>query len=274
MTRPSSIRAASARARCPESSQAASRTLGGDRPARGPEHGQQAAAALAVAALVARGRAAGCAGGRPCLSQAHCRLTGQSSQRGRAAVHTSAPSSITPTDHCAASPPSSGSSDSASRTSAAVCAGRWQLIPGHEPGEDAPDVRVEHGVPLAVGEARHGGGGIGADSGQAAQLLGRGRYLAAIAGCVIRSALACSRTARRGYPSRSHCRTASAGVAAASAAGSGQRLSQAAWAGSTRLTGVCCSMISLTRIDHGVASGWRHGRSRALAAYQRSTGAV
>jgi hypothetical protein len=33
-------------------------------------------------------------------------------------------------------------------------------------------------------------------------------------------------------------------------------------------------MISLTRIDHGVASGWRHGRSRALAAYQRKTGAV
>jgi hypothetical protein len=28
-------------------------------------------------------------------------------------------------------------------------------------------------------------------------------------------------------------------------------------------------MNSLTMIDQGVASGWRHGRSRACAAYQR-----
>src|SRR5260370_11627945 len=41
-----------------------------------------------------------------------------------------------------------------------------------------------------------------------------------------------------------------------------------------RLTGVCCSMISLTSTDHGVAVGWRHGRSRACAAYHSSTGSV
>jgi hypothetical protein len=33
-------------------------------------------------------------------------------------------------------------------------------------------------------------------------------------------------------------------------------------------------MISLTRIDHGVAFGCRHGRSLALSAYQRKTGLV
>src|SRR5215469_18067332 len=85
---------------------------------------------------------------------------------------------------------------------------------------------------------------------------------------------ACSRRALRGYPSRSHCRTASAGLASARAAGSGQRASQAAWAGSTRLTGVCWSMNSLTMMDHGVAPVRRHGRSLAWSAYQRRIATV
>jgi hypothetical protein len=66
----------------------------------------------------------------------------------------------------------------------------------------------------------------------------------------------------------------SPGAAAARAGGVGHRASQAACAGSTRATGVCCSMISLTSTDHGDASGRRQGRSRACAAYQRSTGSA
>jgi hypothetical protein len=56
--------------------------------------------------------------GRPAASQAHSRATGQVPQRGLAAVHTSAPSSITATDQRAATAGSAGSSDSASRRSA------------------------------------------------------------------------------------------------------------------------------------------------------------
>ena len=51
----------------------------------------------------------------------------------------------------------------------------------------------------------------------------------------------------------------------------GQRVSQARQAGSTRFTGVCWSMNSLTMIAQGVASGVRQGRSRLLVSYQSMT---
>jgi len=57
--------------------------------------------------------------GLPARRHAHWRATGQLSQSGRVAVQTSAPSSMTATDHRAARPAAAGSSDSASRTSAA-----------------------------------------------------------------------------------------------------------------------------------------------------------
>src|SRR3954451_16002110 len=60
----------------------------------------------------------------------------------------------------------------------------------------------------------------------------------------------------------------SAGVAAASVAGVGQRAIQSRQTGSTRATGVCCSMTSLTSTAQASTSGRRHGRSRAAVAYQ------
>ena len=57
-------------------------------------------------------------------------------------------------------------------------------------------------------------------------------------------------------------------VAAARAAGSGQRASHSRQTGSTRATGVCCSITSLTSTAHASTPGARHGRSRAAEAYQ------
>ena len=61
---------------------------------------------------------------------------------------------------------------------------------------------------------------------------------------------------------------------AGSAAGVGHRASQLWCAGTTRASGVCCSMISLTSTDQGVAPGPRHGRSRAWRENQSSTGSA
>src|SRR3954452_14011360 len=60
----------------------------------------------------------------------------------------------------------------------------------------------------------------------------------------------------------------SAGVAVARSAGDGQRAIQSRQTGSTRATGVCCSMTSLTSTAQASTSGRRHGRSRAAVAYQ------
>ena len=49
---------------------------------------------------------------------------------------------------------------------------------------------------------------------------------------------------------------------------------QLRYSGSTRATGVCCSMISLTSTAQGVTPGARQGRSRAFRAYQASTGSA
>ena len=87
-------------------------------------------------------------------------------------------------------------------------------------------------------------------------------------------AVSCSRSARLGYPSLPHCLIASPAGSAASAAGVGHRAIQERYSGSTRATGVCCSMISLTSTAQGVAPGARQGRSRALRAYQASTGSA
>src|SRR5215212_4770616 len=60
----------------------------------------------------------------------------------------------------------------------------------------------------------------------------------------------------------------SAGVAAASDAGVGQRAIQSRQTGSTRDTGVCWSITSLTSTAHASTPGRRQGRSRAAVAYQ------
>src|SRR5581483_11589485 len=63
----------------------------------------------------------------------------------------------------------------------------------------------------------------------------------------------------------------SAALAAAVADGVGHRRTQSRQIGSTRDTGVCCNMNSLTRICHGVTPGSRHGRSRRVRSYQSSS---
>src|ERR1700743_2257147 len=60
----------------------------------------------------------------------------------------------------------------------------------------------------------------------------------------------------------------SAALAAAVADAVGQRATHSRQIGSTRDTGVCCNMNSLTRICHGVTSESRHGRSRRDHSYQ------
>src|SRR5947209_8177858 len=60
----------------------------------------------------------------------------------------------------------------------------------------------------------------------------------------------------------------SAGTAAATSAGEGQRAIHSRQTGSTRATGVCCSITSLTSTAHASTPGRRHGRSRAAVAYQ------
>ncbi len=58
------------------------------------------------------------------------------------------------------------------------------------------------------------------------------------------------------------------------AEGRGQRRIHSSQIGWTRLTGVCCSIVSLTSTPHPVVPGARHGSGRAVAANQsiNSTG--
>jgi carbonic anhydrase len=51
----------------------------------------------------------------------------------------------------------------------------------------------------------------------------------------------------------------------------GHRATHSRQTGSTRATGVCCSMNSLTRICHAETPGRRHGRSRCSRSYQSSS---
>ena len=57
---------------------------------------------------------------------------------------------------------------------------RRVLDAGHRAREDPADVRVEHGVPLAVGEGGDGRGRVLADAGQREQLGVVGGYVAAV----------------------------------------------------------------------------------------------
>ena len=51
----------------------------------------------------------------------------------------------------------------------------------------------------------------------------------------------------------------------------GQRVSHSSSRGMTRLTGVCCSMNSLTSVPQGVKPSRRQGRSRRFSWYQVTT---
>ena len=192
---------------------------------------------------------------------------------GSAAVHTSAPSSITATDQVAAV----GVVRRAARDAATLALG-----PGHR---RAPGTRR----PRAAGRAP------GARWCRARRAAGRRRTPRPRRRCSRRRRAA--RAGRRTTPaprrraarrSRRPPRAAAAPGAGSRAGprrapprrsarppgrpGVGQRASHSSWTGSTRATGVCCSMNSETSTDHGLASGRRHGRSRACASYHRSTG--
>lgn len=82
---------------------------------------------------------------------------------------------------------------------------------------------------------------------------------------------ACSRRARRGYPSLPQALMASDGESAANAAGVGHRSIQARHTGSTRPTGVCCSITSETRTPQGVGEV-RHGNGRRCRSNQARMG--
>ncbi len=63
-------------------------------------------------------------------------------------------------------------------------------------------------------------------------------------------------------------RNTSAALAFAVAEGVGQRATQSSQIGSTRATGVCCNMNSLTRICHALTPLSRQGKSRRCSSYQ------
>ena len=67
--------------------------------------------------------------GLPSATQVHVADTGHAPHAGEVAVHTSAPSSITATDHSAASASRSGSTEVARARSAALMAGRGCSVP-------------------------------------------------------------------------------------------------------------------------------------------------
>jgi len=69
-----------------------------------------------------------------------------------------------------------------------------------------------------------------------------------------------------------HARTAEPTESIASAVGVGHRAIHASYTGFTLATGVCCSMISLTRIGQAPTPASRHGSFLACSAYHWSTG--
>ena len=75
--------------------------------------------------------------------------------------------------------------------------GRGYRLPSDQPGQHPPHVGVEHGVPLAEGEAGHGRGGVAPDPRQRAQGVHVGGHRPAVASVTI-VAVSCSRSARRG----------------------------------------------------------------------------
>ena len=219
------------------------------------EHGEQPAAALAVGAGVGLHRAGRSVVRRAAGARARRRssTTGQAAHFGRSAVQTSAPSSITATDQVAAVGGSSGSSASATARSALVTERAGNSTPDTARAEHPADVGVEHDLPLAVGERRDRRGGVVADAGEGAERVVRVGYDAAVVGSRSRPPprAAAARGAgsragpRRAPPRRSARRPGRPASASAPAT--------ASCTGSTRDTGVCCSMNSETSTDHADA---------------------
>ncbi len=142
-------------------------------------------------------------------------------------------------------------------------------------GQHPADVGVDDRHSLAIGEGGDRPRGVRADAGQRQQRVHVIGDLAAMqlherAGAGRRAAAAPGAGSRAGPTPGSRSPAGSA----ASAAGAGQRRSHDSYTGNTRLTGVCCSMNSLTRTAQGDASGARQGRSRALVSYHSSNASI
>ncbi len=181
------------------SCQAASRRLAGHRAGGGPQHGQQRAPALPVGALVALAHRPGRRRRAARRSHAQSAATGQrrAARPGRRAdqraeFHHRRPTSGRPPR------PSAGSSDSASRHSAADGPSAAGLRPGDQPASTRRTLVSRTGVPLAESEAGDRGRGVTPDTRQrpAARRAEAG-YRAAMLGHQDPGA-SCSRRARRG----------------------------------------------------------------------------
>ena len=128
-----------------------------------------------------------------------------------------------------------------------------ELDAGERPREHPAHVGVQHDVPPPVGERRDRGRGVVADARQREQVVVARRHLAAVLlddrdGRGVQP----QRPARVAEPSPGAHRLARR--ASARSAGVGHRSSHSSCTGSTRATGVCCSMNSETITDHGLAS--------------------
>ena len=137
------------------------------------------------------------------------------------------------------------------------------LHPLERAGEHSPHVAVHDRMPGTKGKGRDGSGRVRTHTRQAKQIGRIRRDLAVVPRHDGNRRLVQPKGAPW-VPEPAPCSTAKS-------AGAGQRASQAFQTGSTRLTWVCWSMTSLTRTPHGVASGRRHGRSRAACPYHSRT---
>ena len=196
--------------------------------------------------------------------------TGQSAQRGFAAVQTSAPSSITATAQLGGGLVVAGSTGG----------GQVPLGPGERrrrgarrparAGEDAADVGVEHDVPPAEGEGGDRGGGVVADARAApAARRGVGTSPSCRSTMTPRGGVQPQRPARVAEPAPGPHRLARR--LGRRSAGVGHRSSQArAPAAPAPPASAAASARRPAPTRRGVRA--RHGRSRAWSAYQPRTG--
>ena len=273
-TRPSATRPSSARARCTGSSQTASSADCGT----GATASRSTASSLprtwrSVPAYVWPRRAGPWCAGLPASRQAHRAAIGQRAQSSFFAVHTSAPSSMEAAAQRAARLArrrAAGHGRACARPRWSRSAGTGCRSPrGRRPGgrwcrvrHAAVRTRTRPRPPPCTRRyraARAAGRARSARRRRAVPLSPARPRAGAAHGADSRAG------PRRGPPRRAHRRPGRRGAASGPAT--------ARTPGSTRLTGVCCSMNSLTITPQAPASGRRQGRSRACSSNQAMTGA-
>ena len=228
---------------------------------RGPQDVEQPA--RAPAGRCRRTSAPAAAARRAAGSRPAARRSGRAPGRRRSAAcpatQTSAPSSIAATENRTARSGSAGASAAMSARSAARAVAGLRP-PVHQPGHHPPHVGVHHRLRPPVPEAGDRPGGVRADPGQRLQ---RGDVVGHHAAVPLDD-----RHRRLAQPQRPAGVAELApgadrprpGLTAASAAGVGQRAIHSRQTGSTRATGVCWSITSLTSTAHASMPGRRHGQ--------------